>query len=130
MKLDPSVGPGELKVLNYVAEKGPLTVREVADTLGVELGVGLTTIQQMMDRLRHKGLLAREKASGPFKYRAVRAKEDVIRSVIGKFVQESLGGSVSPFVRYLAEAEDLSEDDIRELNELLGQLSDRKRGGK
>jgi predicted transcriptional regulator len=130
MKKDLSIGPGELKVLNYLTEKGPLTVREVADTLGADLGVGLTTIQQMMDRLRNKGLLAREKTGGPFKYRAVKAKEEVISSLIGRFIQESLGGSVSPFVRYLAEDADLSEEDMKQLNAITEQLSDRKRGGK
>lgn len=117
-------------MLNYVAEKGPITVREVADTLGVDLGVGLTTIQQMMDRLRKKGLLERQKASGPFRYRAVREQGEVMQSVIGRFVSETLGGSVSPFVRYLSEARNLSDADLRELEELVKQLSDKKGGTK
>jgi predicted transcriptional regulator len=125
MRTNQSVGPGELKVLTFLSEKGPLSVREVADTLGVELGVRLTTIQQMMERLRKKGLLKREKVSGSFRYSALHQQEEVMRSLVDRFIKNSLGGSVGPFVRYLAEARNLSEEDVQELSELVAQLRDR-----
>jgi predicted transcriptional regulator len=122
----PTIGGAELRLLNYVSENEPITVREVADTLGVELGYVRTTVLQMMERLRRKGLLDREKSSGPFRYRTAKSKSSVMRSVVDRFVQNSLGGSVSPLITYLSESDGLSDEDIAYLNRLIDQLEEKR----
>lgn len=124
-KGDPTVGGAELRLLNYISENEPTTVREVADTLGVEMGYVRTTVLQMMERLRNKGLLEREKVGGLFRYRTAKPRASVMRSVIARFIQNSLGGSVSPLIAYLSEAQDLTPEDIAHLNQLIAKLEDR-----
>ena len=118
----PSVGNAELRLLNYVSENEPITVREVAESLGAELGYVRTTVLQMMERLRRKGLLEREKVSGLFRYRTAKSKSSVMRSVVDRFVKNSLGGSVSPLLLYLSEADGLSEEDVAHLNRMISEL--------
>lgn len=124
--INPTVGGAELRLLNYVSEHEPITVREVADSLGTELGYVRTTVLQMMERLRKKGLLEREKVGGLFRYKTARSKAIVMRSVIDRFVQNSLGGSVSPLIMYLSEANGLSEDDVAHLNRMISELESKE----
>lgn len=119
-----TVGGAELRVLKHVEAHAPCTVREVADTLGVEMKVVRTTILQTMERLRSKGFLQRERGVGGWRYRPAAPVEGVRVGAVRRFVRDALGGSVSPFVQYLSEA-DLSEDDLRELRLLVERMEER-----
>jgi hypothetical protein len=47
---------------------------------------------------------------------------------VGEFVERTLSGSVSPFVAYLAEAEDgVSEQDLSRLEALVRSLREKER---
>jgi predicted transcriptional regulator len=46
---------------------------------------------------------------------------------VGDFVENVLGGRVSPFLAYLSEASKLSNEEIRKLEELLKQIETRER---
>jgi predicted transcriptional regulator len=120
----PTVGGAELRLLNYVSEHEPITVREVSDSLGAELGYVRTTVLQMMERLRKKGLLEREKVSGLYRYRSAKSRASVMKSVIDRFVNNSLGGSVSPLILYLSESKGISDEDAAYLNRLIDQLEE------
>jgi len=119
---EPTLGNAELRLLNYIGENEPVTVREVAESLGAEQGYVRTTVLQMMERLRRKGFLEREKVTGLFRYRTARPKAEVARSVIDRFVRESLGGSLSPLLLYLSESQGLDEADVRHLTRIVDQL--------
>jgi predicted transcriptional regulator len=122
--MDETIGSAELRLLRYVEEHGPLTVRAAWEAFGKEHGVVRTTVLQMMERLRKKGLLAREAAPGGWRYRATKATPDVERGLIDRLVQGALGGSVSPMVQYLSEA-NLSPEDVAALRALADRLEDR-----
>lgn len=124
-KAEPTLGNAEHRLLNYIAEHEPVTVREVAESLGVEQGYVRTTVLQMMERLRRKGFLEREKVSGLFRYRTARPSSEVSRSVVDRFVRESLGGSLSPLLLYLAEAKGLDEADVQHLTRMIDQLEEK-----
>lgn len=111
-------------MLQHVEGHAPCTVREVADTLGVEMGVVRTTILQTMERLRAKDLLVRERGIGGWRYRPSEPVEGVRVGAVRRFVRDALGGSVSPMVSYLSEA-DLSPGDLASLRELVERLEDR-----
>ena len=86
------VGAIELRLLEHLTKVGPVSVREAADSFGREHGIGLTTVQQMMDRLRKKELLQREQVAGIWIYRGVESRENVLKGVVKDFVERTLGG--------------------------------------
>ena len=98
-------------------------MREAADTFGKEHGVGLTTVQQMMDRLRKKELLQREKVAGIWIYRGVESREQVMKGVVKDFVERTLGGSLEPFALYLADRSKVNDAHLAELRLIVDQLS-------
>ena len=99
-----------------------MTVRSAHDGFGEPLGLVRTTTQQMMERLRKKGLLARRDDGDGFQYFAVEAPHEIARTAVHQFVTQALGGSLTPLVSYLAEQTELTEADRKELADLLEQL--------
>jgi len=118
----PSLGDQELDVLRFVAENAPISVGEVAERYGEPRGLARTTILTVMERLRRKGYLARRKDGRAFRYTPRVAASDLMRGLVREFVEKTLGGSLSPFVAYLAEAKDLTEEEVEELRRLLDEL--------
>lgn len=118
----PPLGAQELEVLRYVADHAPVSVRQVAEGYGEPRNLARTTILTMMERLRKKGFLLRKKEGGAFEYSPALAKADLLQGLVENFVEKTLGGSLSPFVAYLAEAKDLSEEEVAELKKLVDRM--------
>ena len=118
-----SLGDQELTLLRYVTDHAPVTVREAAAKFGEPHGLARTTILTMMERLRTKGYLTRVKDAGAFEYVPVVAKKELMQGLVHDFVEKSLGGSLSPFVAYLTEAQRLSERELSDLRRLLDTKS-------
>ena len=121
-----SIGDQELALLQWLAERGGATVGEAVEGFG--RGLARSTVLTMMERLRAKGRLRRSKAAGVYRYTSPAAPAEVLRGVVESFVEQTLGGSVSPFVAYLAESGELSADEVAELEALLARLQAKGEG--
>jgi predicted transcriptional regulator len=118
----PTIGQAELELLRYVADHHPITVRAVAEHLAETKGLARTTALTVMERLRKKGFLTRRKASGAYEYSPSVPKADLQQTLIGDFVERALGGSLGPFVAYLASGGRLSSEEFDELKRLVADL--------
>lgn len=123
------LGSTEIEVLRYLGENSAQTVGEVADFFAKSTGQARTTILTIMERLRKKGHLTRKQVGGVFKYSTKVASSDLLRGLVKTFVKTTLGGSVSPFVAYLAEDEAVSEEDLQKLKQLVRDLERVRQGG-
>ena len=119
---EPSIGEQELALLRHIADRGQVSVGEAADEFGAARGLARSTVLTMMERLRAKGHLARRLADGVYRYRARASSADLLKSAVQRFVERNLEGSVSPFLAYLAETEQLSDDELKELEDLVARL--------
>jgi predicted transcriptional regulator len=124
-----TIGREELQVLRYVADYQPVSVRDVAYHVAATSGKARTTVLTVMERLREKGYLVRRKKGGIYRYSPKRSQADVLRSLVADFVREALGGSISPFVAYLAEEVNLDDEQLRELARLVADLEAQRAGG-
>ena len=122
-KAQGSVGDRELDLLRWIEGRGDATVGEAAEGFGDDAGLARSTVLTMMERLRKKGLLERRTADGIYRYRLAVPAGDLTRRAVAEFVDRTLGGSLAPFVAYLAERERLSERQIRELEALLDRAA-------
>jgi predicted transcriptional regulator len=118
----PNIGRAEMDVLRYITDHHPVTVRQVADYVSQTKGHVRTTVLNVMERLRQKGYLARKKTHGTFHYSPRLPKEELLRSLVGDFVNRTLGGSLSPFVAYLTHEAKLSQEELAELRLLVRTL--------
>ncbi len=120
-----TIGDQELALLRWVAGRDGATVGEAAEGFGLPRGLARSTVLTMMERLRKKGHLLRAKVEGVYRYSSPASPREVLRSVVETFVEQTLGGSVSPFVAYLAESGEVSDEELRELEELVARLHHR-----
>jgi predicted transcriptional regulator len=120
----PSLGELELRVLRLIWQQQPCTERQITDLIQQEHSVARTTVLKTMQRLQAKGLLLRLPGEGPVRFRAALEEEQVVPSLVGRFVQAVLGGSAEPLVAYLAGSEKLSAKDLETLRSIARKLGD------
>lgn len=124
-----SIGDQELALLRFVDEAGHATVGQAAERFGVPRGLARSTVLTMMERLRKKSHLRRRLVDGVYRYTPSTAPRAAVRQAVQSFVDRTLGGSITPFVSYLAEREHLSDEELVELQALVTKLR-RGRGRK
>jgi predicted transcriptional regulator len=123
----PTIGDQELALLQHIEEGGAASVGEVAASFGEPRGLARSTVLTMMERLRGKGYLKRKQVRGMFRYSIATGPGEAMRSAVGSFVEKTLSGSVSPFVAWMSERAEVSDDELAELEALVAQLQDRRR---
>jgi predicted transcriptional regulator len=120
------LGQVQLEILQYIADHEPIRVSEVAEHFAQTAGKARTTILTVMEKLREKGYLTRKKRQGTFQYSLRLRRSEVMASVVHRFVQESLCGSISPFIAYLADSRELSDSELAKLTSLVEDMQARR----
>lgn len=123
-----SIGDRELELLRWIEKRGDATVGEAVEGFGEAHGLARSTVLTMMERLRRKRHLTRRVVDGVFRYRAAIPARELAARAVADFVEETLGGSVAPFVSYLAEREELDDRQRAELERLLKRLRAKREG--
>jgi len=129
-RLQTNLGQAELEILQIVQDQQPVTVGDVARRVADDSGKARTTVATMVGRLLAKGFLSRKKIDGKYHYTARMSKTDLHRGLVQRFVESSLGGSLSAFVAYLAEKPDLTPEEINRLEQLVQEIKPRAAGGR
>ena len=125
-----SIGDQELALLQHVAERGDVSVGEVAAAFGESRGLARSTVLTMMERLRAKAYLNRRQVDGGvFRYSTTARQDEVVRNAVGSFVEKTLQGSVSPFVAWMSRRAEVSDDELAELETLVATLQSKRREG-
>lgn len=119
-------GDREFELLRWVAHGGAVTVGQATAAFGRPQRLSRSTIQTMLERLHEKGHLRRRRVRGVYQYESPISPAELLRRHVGRFVETALGGSVTPFVAYLAEQEKLTEEELAELEGLVERLQQRR----
>ena len=122
-----SLGEQELELLRWVAQHGPATVGEVAESFGAPLNLSRSTVVTVMERLRKKGFLTRNRQEGVYRYASPVAQEALLNGLVHRFVERTLAGSLSPLIAYFANTPELTADEMAQLEGLIARLEARKR---
>lgn len=118
-------GDRELDLLRWLDGAGGASVGEAAEAWGEPRRLARSTVLTMMERLRRKRLLRRRESDGVFRYAVAVPAAELVRGAVARFVDETLGGSLTPFVSYLAEREELTPAEVDELERTLARLRQR-----
>jgi predicted transcriptional regulator len=126
----PHVTDAELAVLQFLWERGPAPVRQVADVLYPGGGASeYATAHRLLERLEAKGYVRRQKAEGVYLFRAARDRDTVLGQQLETLVERMCGGSLQPLLSTLVKSKRLGADELRELLDMVERES-RKRPGK
>ena len=125
-----TIGDQELALLQYIAEQGDASVGEVAAAFGESRGLARSTVLTMMERLRAKAYLQRKQVDGGvgvFRYSTTARQDDVVRNAVGSFVEKTLQGSVSPFVAWMSQRTEVSDNELADLEALVATLQSNRK---
>jgi BlaI family penicillinase repressor len=121
-----TLGKVELELLQQVSRLQPVSVRVLVEELADSSGQARTTVQTTLERLRRKGFLRRRKLGGVNHYSAKVPVTDLLPRLVGDFVKKMLGGSVSPFVSYMQEQDQIDAEELAQLKSLVAELEARQ----
>jgi predicted transcriptional regulator len=120
----PTLGDLELEILRYVADHAPVTVGQVTEGFAAPRGLSRSTVNTSIERLFKKGYLTRAAASegDVFRYAPAVPAEEVLGGLVEHFVENTLAGSLRPFVAYFAKKQPFSGAELAELRALVDAL--------
>jgi predicted transcriptional regulator len=121
------LGRAELEILQYIQDHHPISVRVLAEHVAATKGHTRTTALNVMERLRRKGHLTREKIAGVYHYSPSQPKPQLMRSLVRDFVNGVLGGSLEPFVAYLGQEAKVSDQQLEELRQIVEGLEEQRK---
>lgn len=115
-----TLGEGEYRLLELIWSQGALPSGQLVKLCQEELGWKKSTTYTHIKRLSEKGLVRNEDTV----VTALVAREQVQRQESTQVVERSFGGSLPGFVAAFLKGKTLSEEDAKQLKELI----DRHRG--
>lgn len=116
------ISEAEHEIMEVLWKQAPLTATEVSERVADEKDWSLQTVKTLLSRLAAKAVVGTERDGRRFQYSPLVERDTYLAGVSRKFVDRLFGGKVTPLVAHLAEADVLSADDIREIEELLREL--------
>lgn len=116
------ISEAEHAVMEVLWEEAPLTAAEVHERIDPARGWSDRTVKTMLSRLLSKGVLAHEEDGRRYLYRPAVEREDYVSTELRRLVDRLFGGRGAALVAHLAERDELSDDDIVEIEALLKAL--------
>lgn len=117
------VPDAELAVLKVLWDRGAATIREIADELypGGEVA-HYATVQKLLDRLHARKFVARRRKRNVNVFSAKVARGELIRNRLRETADQLCGGSMTPLLTQLVEANGLSDAEIAELRAMIDRI--------
>jgi predicted transcriptional regulator len=109
----------ELAILRILWERGPSTVRQVHEILGLERQAAYTTALKLLQIMTEKGLVERDERDRTHIYRARLSEETTQRQLIRDLVDRAFGGSSSKLVMQALATKRASADELRDIRKAI-----------
>jgi predicted transcriptional regulator len=124
----PFLGELELATLEEIWERGPLDVKGVHQTIGLERGIAPNTVQSTLERLYRKALLQRDKVSHAYVYSPAVSRNELMEQLIGEVVDTFASGrSDTVLTAFVDLAARIDEQSLSRLEDLIARR--REQGG-
>ena len=112
----------ELAVLQQLWQRGPLSVKQVHESLDADKPVVYTTVLKTMQVMFERGLLSREQAGRKHIYTAAVAQDATQDTLLDSFLDKTFGGSAKSLVMRALGKHTPSASEIDELRDFLNSL--------
>ena len=116
------ISEAELVVMEALWEQSPQTATDVADRVAASREWSVQTVKTLLSRLMAKDIIAADQDGRRFLYRPMVARDDYVAGESGRLVNRLFGGRISPLVAQLASQDQLTAEDIAELEDILKGL--------
>ncbi len=118
-----SLTEAEWKIIQVLWDKSPLTMMEVTHALETETGWTKHTVITLLKRMQSKGTVHIGERDGIKTYAPAVKKQQVAREQTRTLLSRLFSGRAAMLVSNLVEQGDVTEDEIREMMEILKRAS-------
>lgn len=115
----------ELEILTVLWSSGPITVRDVHETIASRRPTQYTTVLKQMQVMAGKGLVLRNEDQRAHVYEAARPREWTQRQLAGDMLQRAFNGSARSLMMGALSFRKASKKELAELRELLDEYEGR-----
>lgn len=119
----------EWNVLDCLWEKSPQTVMELVAVLREKVGWAKSTTITTLRRMEEKGLVRQETVGKGKRCFPAVEREAAVVSETRSFLDRVYRGSVGLMMNTMAQRQELTDEDLRQLRAILAQADKGKRGG-
>ena len=116
------ISDAEHAVMEVLWEESPLTAQDVAERVPAERGWSANTVKTLLGRLLAKNAIAHEEEGRRYLYRPLVEREDYVAGESQRLIDRLFGGKLTPLVAHLAERDQLTAQDIAEIEAILKDL--------
>jgi predicted transcriptional regulator len=116
------ISDAEHAVMEVLWDKSPLTAQEVAERVPAEREWSANTVKTLLGRLLAKNIIGHEEEGRRYRYRPLVARADYVAGESRKLMDRLFGGKLTPLVAHLAERDQITDQDIAEIEALLKDL--------
>jgi predicted transcriptional regulator len=112
----------ELAILRVLWERGPSTVREVAESLAEERETGYTTALKLLQIMTEKGLVKRDESRRSHVYKPLVPAEVTQRQLVRDLLERAFGGSTSQLVLRALSSKKATRAELAEIRKLIDDM--------
>ena len=105
----------ELEIMKVVWGLKRATVRDVYEALRERRKIAYTTVMTMMNILEKKKHLKKQAQDRAYVYQATRPRGEVIKAMVGEFVDRVFNGSAEPLLVHLIRDRQLSKKELEKI---------------
>ncbi|MDO7841036.1 BlaI/MecI/CopY family transcriptional regulator [Sphingomonas immobilis] len=116
------ISDAEHTVMEVLWDEAPLTAQDVSERIGTERDWSANTVKTLLGRLLAKNVIAHEADGRRYLYRPLVAREDYVAGESRRLMDRLFGGKLTPLVAHLAERDEITKQDIAEIEALLKGL--------
>jgi len=116
------ISEAEHAVMEVLWDESPLTAQEVSERIAPGRAWSANTVKTLLGRLMAKDAIAAEEDGRRYRYRPLIARDGYVVGESRRLMDRLFGGRLAPLVAHLAERDELSPDDIAEIEALLKGL--------
>lgn len=116
------ISDAEHAVMEVLWEESPLTAQDVAERVPSARGWSANTVKTLLGRLLAKNAIAHEEEGRRYLYRPLVEREDYVAGESQRLIDRLFGGKLTPLVAHLADRDQLTAQDIAEIEAILKEL--------
>jgi BlaI family transcriptional regulator, penicillinase repressor len=115
------ISDAEWIVMRVIWETHPITSQDVVDALAARHHWSPRTVRTMLNRLVKKKALGFKTEGKRYLYYPKAKQADCVKQESRSFLSRVFGGSVAPMLAHFVDQAELSEEEMRQLKEILNR---------
>src|SRR5688500_3514380 len=115
----PRLGNVQLSIMQVLWRDGEATARQITDELNATTPIAHSTVQTLLRKLEAKGAIAHESRGRVFVFKPLYRESEVTTSAAKDLLHRVFQGSAYGLVAHLLKHETISDDERRQLRQLL-----------